>query len=60
MPDGVPGPFGMDVMTNTVNVHWAGGLAVEFGDTDKNSPDTGKPPEARRKVVELKLAGANG
>ena len=35
-------PFGLDPFTNITNVHWAGGLAVEFGPKDQDAPGSGK------------------
>jgi hypothetical protein len=36
-------PFGLDPFTNIVNVHWATGLAVIFGEEDTDAPPF-KPP----------------
>lgn len=35
-------PVEHDPFTHIVNVHWGGGLAVEFGDKAQDAP----PPEA--------------
>jgi hypothetical protein len=32
------GPYSQDILTRIYNVQWAGGLAVEFGDNDKDAP----------------------
>lgn len=39
------GPYSPDVLTRIVNVQWAGGLAVEFGNGASDAP---KPPAAAR------------
>jgi len=36
-----PAGLGLDFLTQIVNVHWASGLAVEFG---KQAEDAPKPP----------------
>jgi hypothetical protein len=33
--------LGLDFLTDVINVHWGGGLAVEFGDHAEDAP---KPP----------------
>jgi hypothetical protein len=35
-----PGALGLDFLTQIINVHWGGGLAVEFGDKDQDAPST--------------------
>lgn len=36
------GPYSQDVLTRIYNVQWKGGLAVDFGDKDKDAPE---PPK---------------
>lgn len=38
-----------DVVTHVVNVQWATGLAVEFGNDDKGPGEATPPPTALRK-----------
>jgi hypothetical protein len=45
MSDAVYAP---DPVTRIYNVHWASGLAVEFGDKDRDAPTTTPPVLARR------------
>jgi hypothetical protein len=40
------GPYSQDVLTSIYNVHWAGGLAVEFGDKDQDPPESPESPTA--------------
>jgi hypothetical protein len=32
-------PLGLGFLQHVTNVHWAGGLAVEFGDRDQDAPE---------------------
>jgi hypothetical protein len=52
MPD--TGPYSQDVLTRIFNVHWAAGLAVEFGDKAKDAPGM-EPPSAR--LIQIKKRG---
>jgi hypothetical protein len=37
--------WAQDILTRIFNVHWEGGLAVEFGDKDQDAPAAPAAPE---------------
>jgi len=44
-----PGGLGLDFLTQVTNVHWGGGLAVEFGNKDQDAPKADETPTATRR-----------
>ena len=45
MADFGPPGLALDFLQRITNVHWGGGLAVEFGKKAEDAPGSGKPSE---------------